>query len=225
MSIPLPPRGDPGPMPRIPRPLTALECRVLGALLEKQQAVPDSYPMTLPALVAACNQKTNREPVVELTENEVNEALRALYRDVLVTHREGGRAVRWEQNTERRWRVTPGGRALLTLLLLRGPQTPGELRGRSERLHDFPSVAAVEAVLDDLARGDEPLVKQLAREPGQKESRWAHLIGDPAELAAHAVLGSSGSLVVFAPGSEIEERLGALEARVTRLETLLAERR
>ena len=215
---------DPGPPKRIPRPLSANECRVLGSLLEKQQAVPDSYPMTLPALVAACNQKTNREPVLELTENEVSEALHSLFRDVLVTRREGGRAVRWEQNTERRWRVTPAGRALMTLLLLRGPQTPGELRGRSERLHDFPSVAAVEAVLHDLAIGDEPLVRQLSREPGQKESRWAHLVGDPADLAAHAALGSTGPLLVFAPGSEIDDRLGALESRVARLETILAER-
>ena len=102
--------------------------------------------------------------------------------------------------------MTPGGRALMTLLLLRGPQTPGELRGRSERLHDFPSVAAVEAVLDDLASGDEPLVRQLAREPGQKESRWAHLVGEAADLAAHVAAGSTGPLIAFAAGSEIEER-------------------
>ena len=211
---------DPGPPKRIPRALTAIECRVLGSLLEKQQAVPDSYPMTVATLVAACNQKTNREPVMELTEAEVSEALWALSRDVLVGRREGGRAVRWEQNTERRWRVTPGGRALITLLLLRGAQTPGELRGRAERLHDFPSVGAVESVLEELARGDEPLARQLGREPGQKESRWIHLLGDPAELAAVA----HSSAPTFAPGSELEERLGALEARVERLETLLAER-
>jgi hypothetical protein len=213
--------ADPGPPSRIPRPLTAIECRVLGSLLEKQQAVPDSYPMTVPALVAACNQKTNREPVLELDEGTVSEALRSLLRDVLVSRREGGRAVRWEQNTERRWRVTPGGKAILTLLLLRGAQTPGELRGRSERLHDFPSVAAVETVLDELASGEEPLVRQLPREPGQKESRWMHLLGDAVELAVAIPKPSSS----FAPGSELEERISALEARVSRLETLLAERR
>jgi uncharacterized protein YceH (UPF0502 family) len=211
--------ADPGPPSRIPRPLTAVECRVLGSLLEKQQAVPDSYPMTVAALVAACNQKTNREPVMELVESEVAEALRSLYRDVLVGRREGGRAVRWDQNVERRWRVSPGGKAILTLLLLRGAQTPGELRGRSERLHDFPSVAAVEAVLADLATGDEPMVRQLPREPGQKESRWMHLLGDPHELPA-----SPAPLGAFAPGSELEARLTELEARVERLETKLAER-
>ena len=204
----------------MPRPLSAVECRVLGALLEKQQAVPDSYPLTLPALVAACNQKTNREPVFELTESEIAEALRALSRDVLVGRREGGRAVRWEQNTDRRWRVTPGGRALLTLLLLRGAQTPGELRGRSERLHDFPSVAAVESVLDELAAGSEPLVRQLPREPGQKESRWIHILGDPAD-AAHV---PPAAIAALAHGSSLDERLSALEARVVRLESLLAER-
>jgi uncharacterized protein YceH (UPF0502 family) len=215
--------ADPGPPKRVPRLMTAAECRVLGSLLEKQQAVPDSYPMTVPALVAACNQKTNREPVMELTETEVAEALRALSRDVLVGRREGGRAVRWEQNTERRWRVSPGGKAVLTLLLLRGAQTPGELRGRAERLHDFPSVAAVEAVLDDLAGGDEPLVRQLPREPGQKESRWIHLLGEGAG-AAHAASAAPVHLGAFAPGSELEQRLTELEARIARLETQLVER-
>ena len=194
---------------------------MLGSLLEKQLAVPDSYPLTVPSLVAACNQKTNREPVMELTEGEVSDALRELSKDVLVGRREGGRAVRWEQNIERRWRVTPGGKAVMTLLLLRGAQTPGELRGRAERLHDFPSVAAVESVLHDLATGDEPLVRQLAREPGQKESRWTHLLGDPAEAAAG---GTRVANPAFAHGSALEERLERLEERVARLETLLAER-
>jgi uncharacterized protein YceH (UPF0502 family) len=210
---------DPGPPKRIPRPLTAIECRVLGSLLEKQLSVPDSYPLTIPSLVAACNQKTNRDPVMELTEGELSEALRELSKDVLVDRREGGRAVRWGQNVERRWRVTPGGKAVLTLLLLRGAQTPGELRGRSDRLHDFPSVGAVESVLHELATGDEPMARQLPREPGQKESRWAHLLGDPAELGA-----TRAAPPAFEHGSALEERLEQLEARVARLETLLAER-
>ncbi len=210
--------SDPGPMPRIARPLEATECRVLGSLLEKQQAVPDSYPMTLPALVTACNQKTNREPVLELDEAEVAEALKSLFRDVLVWRREGGRAVRWEQNVERRWKVSPAGKALMTLLLLRGAQTPGELRGRSERLFAFGLVAEVEAALVELAAGDEPLVRQLPREPGQKESRWIHLLGDESVFE----LGSSSASSAGDRPYSLAERVATLEARLEQLESRLA---
>lgn len=207
---------DPGPLPRIPGLLTAVECRVLGALLEKQQAVPDAYPLTLPVLIAACNQKTNREPVMELAEAEISAALRNLMRDVLVWRREGGRVVRWEHNIERRWRVTPAGKAVMTLLLLRGAQTPGELRGRSERLHPFASVAAVEAALADLAQGDEPLVRQLPREPGQKESRWIHLLAD-APVANEAPAPADDT-----PRPSLAERLATVEVRLAQLESKLA---
>jgi len=205
-------------MPRIPRPLTAIECRVLGSLLEKQQAVPDSYPMTLQALVAACNQKTNREPVMELAEIEVAEALKSLLRDVLVWRREGARALRWEHSVDKRWRVDPAGKAVLTLLLLRGPQTPGELRGRAERLHPFASVGEVESTLHDLADGDEPMVRQLPREPGQKESRWMHLLGDGAvpESPPHPAAPRP-----TAARDKLESRVADLEERLARLERQL----
>jgi uncharacterized protein len=210
-----PSRAEPGPLPRNPRPLTAIEQRVLGSLLEKQQAVPDSYPMTMPALVAACNQKTNREPVTELEESQVNEVLRSLMRDVFVWRREGARTLRWEHNVDRRWRTSPAGKAVMTLLLLRGTQTPGELRGRAERLHPFSSVAEVEATLEDLATGEEPLVRQLAREPGQKESRWIHLLGDPAEMPVAA------APAAVAGRDELVERVAALEERLARIESKL----
>ncbi len=159
-------------MPRLPRPLDPVECRVLGALLEKEQATPEYYPMTINALVAACNQKNNRDPVLGLSEREVDAALRRLFEDVLVWRAEGARSLRWSHNLDQRWRLTPPSKAVMTLLLLRGPQTPGELRGRGQRLYPFDRPAEVEAVLADLAAGEEPLVAELEREPGQKERRW-----------------------------------------------------
>lgn len=209
--------ADPGPLARIPGELSAVECRVLGSLLEKQQAVPDSYPLTLPVLLAACNQKTNREPVMEVAEAEALAALRSLMRDALVWRREGGRAVRWEHNVERRWRVPPAGKAVMTLLLLRGAQTPGELRGRAERLCAFASVAEVESTLEDLAAGDEPLVRQLAREPGQKESRWMHLLAGEPPSAPAGARPADGE-----PRATLAERIAALEERLASLESKLA---
>ncbi|MBZ0089467.1 MAG: YceH family protein, partial [Thermoanaerobaculia bacterium] len=159
-------------MQRIPRQLDAVECRVLGALLEKEQATPEYYPMTIHALVAACNQKSNREPVLELSEEEVEAALRRLFEDVMVWRSEGARALKWSHNLDRRWGLTAPTKAVMTLLLLRGAQTAGELRGRGDRLHAFATVAEVEAALGDLAAGDpalgeQPLVAELPRAPGQ----------------------------------------------------------
>ena len=162
---------------RKPRALDAVECRVLGALLEKQQATPEYYPMTLSALVAAANQKTNREPVMELDEGEIQAALDRLFKDVLVWREAGARATKWSHNLDKRWGLTPATKAAITLLLLRGEQTPGEIRGRSDRLHPFASIADAEAALRELAAGDEPLSRELPRYPGQKENRWRHLAG------------------------------------------------
>ena len=123
------------------RPLDPIEIRVLGTLLEKEQTTPDHYPMTINGLINACNQKTNREPVTSLTETEVVEALDRLRLDVLTWRSEGARAERWEQRLDRRWHLTPPRKAIMTLLLLRGAQTPGELKTRSDRMHSFESVA------------------------------------------------------------------------------------
>lgn len=163
---------------RIPRQLDPAEIRVLGSLLEKEQTNPETVPMTVNALLAACNQKTNREPVMQLSETQVVEALDRLRQDVLVWRTEGARTERWQQSVVRRWGLDRAGKALMTLLLLRGPQTPGELRTRSERLHPFASLDEVEEALRGLAGIDEPLVKELPRRPGQKEARWTHLVGD-----------------------------------------------
>jgi len=163
---------------RIPRKLDAVEVRVLGSLLEKEQTNPETVPMTINALIAACNQKTNREPVMQLTENQVVTALDWMRQEVLAWRSEGARTERWQQSVVRRWGLDRAGKALITLLLLRGPQTAGELRTRSERLHPFASLEETEEALRRLAADDEPLVMELPRRPGQKEARWTHLVGE-----------------------------------------------
>src|SRR5881628_1944101 len=132
--------------PRKPpsRELDAIEIRILGSLAEKQMATPEYYPLTLNALVAACNQKSNREPVMELGESEIQRTLDRLQDEKLVWKVLGGRAVRWDHNVDTTWQLDRATKAIVTLLFLRGPQTAGELRGRSDRLHAFDSVAEVE---------------------------------------------------------------------------------
>lgn len=202
---------------RIPRKLDPTEVRILGALLEKEQTTPELYPLTVNALLAACNQKTNREPVMGLTENEVWEALDRLRQDVLVWKSEGARAERWKQSVSRRWGLDAPGKALMTLLLLRGPQTGGELRARSERMHAFASLEEVEAALHRLAAMDEPLVAELPRRPGHKETRWTHLVGDVAEAdEAEEERAAAGS----EPGAPARP---SLASRVERLEETVAQ--
>ncbi|HVG07698.1 MAG TPA: YceH family protein, partial [Thermoanaerobaculia bacterium] len=169
---------------RIPRKLDPVEVRVVGSLLEKEQTNPETVPMTVNAIIAACNQKTNREPVVQLTETAVVEALDRLRQEVLVWRTEGARTERWQQSVVRRWGLDRAGKALMTLLLLRGPQTAGELRTRSERMHPFASLEEVEEALRRMAGIDEPLVMELPRRPGQKETRWTHLVGEGVLAAA-----------------------------------------
>jgi uncharacterized protein YceH (UPF0502 family) len=206
---------------RIPRQLDAAEIRVLGSLLEKEQTNPETVPMTVNALIAACNQRTNREPVMQLTETAVVEALDRLRQDVLVWRSEGTRTERWQQSVVRRWGLDRAGKALMTLLLLRGAQTPGELRTRSERLHAFASLAEVEEALRRLAGIDEPLVAELPRRPGQKEIRWTHLVGEPAaepeEPAAETTAGLSS------PRPALAARVERLEEIVARLQEELEE--
>jgi uncharacterized protein YceH (UPF0502 family) len=197
---------------RIPRQLDPIEVRVLGALLEKQQTTPDYYPLTLNALVAACNQKSNRHPVMGLSEEDVRNALDRLHDDVLIWSTQGARVTKWRHNLDRRWELEPDTKAVMTLLMLRGPQTPGELRTRSERMHPFASPGEVEGTLQGLAGGEEPLVVQLARRPGQTERRWTHLLaGEPAE----ATVEMSAAEVTASPS--LVQRVTDLEARVAQL--------
>ncbi|HEX6177821.1 MAG TPA: YceH family protein, partial [Thermoanaerobaculia bacterium] len=167
--------------PRIPRTLDPVEIRILGSLMEKQLSTPEYYPLTLNALVAACNQKSNREPVMELSETEIQRALDRLQDEKLVWKVMGGRAVRYDHNLDTVWHLKRPEKALMTLLFLRGPQTAGEMRGRSDRLQQFDTVPAVEEILRDMAAHSEPLVRQLPRRPGQKEERWTHTAGGDVE--------------------------------------------
>ena len=202
--------------------LGATEIRILGALLEKEQATPDYYPLTMSSLVAACNQKSNRDPVTSLTAGEIAEVLEALRRDVLVWRGRGPRSENWSQSVSRRLELDAEEKAVLTLLILRGPQTAGELRGRSQRLHTFTSVEQVEAALERLAATSRELVLELERRPGQKERRWMHrLSGEGAEdyePAPAPVAGRQGKRSVASP---LEVRVAALEARLERLEEAL----
>lgn len=215
-------------MPRT-RPLDFFELRVLGVLMEKEQTTPDHYPMTINALISACNQKTNRDPVTQLSETEVVEALDRLRLDVLTWRSDGARAERWEHRLDRRWALTGPRKAIMTLLLLRGPQTPGELKSRSERMHHFDSVSEVEETLADLAAGDEDkLVCELPRRPGQRETRWAHLCGeeDPIQVEAQTTPApapaASASPSAGPRGPSSVERLESLENEVSGLRDEIA---
>jgi uncharacterized protein YceH (UPF0502 family) len=190
--------------------LSLLETRVLGTLVEKQHTVPDSYPLTLNALVTGCNQKTSRAPVMEATEAEVQATLDSLKSRNLVIESSGGRVARYAHNVEAVLKIPAQSAAILTVLMLRGPQTPGELRINCDRLHRFADLSAVEAFLQELAaRPAGALVIQLARLPGARENRWAHLL--------------SGAPALDSLPKEKESE--TLEARVARLESDVAELR
>jgi uncharacterized protein YceH (UPF0502 family) len=165
------------------RPLSALEARVLGTLYEKQHTVPDNYPLTLNALVSGCNQKTSRSPVMEASEAEVQSALDGLKSANLAMETSGGRVSRYAHNLERVLQVPSQSAAILAVLMLRGPQTVGELRINCERLHRFSDTSAVQGFLDELAaRAAGPLVLELPRLPGARENRWAHLLSGAPRL-------------------------------------------
>lgn len=207
------------------RPLDFDEIRVLGALMEKEQTTPDHYPMTINALVSACNQKTNRDPVTQLSETQVVEALDRLRLDVLTWRSDGARVERWEHRLSSRWQLAAPRKAIMTLLLLRGPQTPGELKSRSERMHHFDSVDEVLSVLGEMAGQHEgALVRELPRQPGKRETRWTHIVGDEAyETEARAALeaesaADSGSARESGPrGPSSMQRIEALESAVESL--------
>ncbi len=167
--------------------LTPLQARVLGVLIEKEHTVPDSYPLSLAALTSGCNQKNNRDPVLKASETDVQEAVDALRSRLLVIESSGQRVMRYSHNAGRVLRVPDQSVAVLATLMLRGPQTAGELRINSERLHAFADTSSVEAFLDELARraveAGGPLVVRLARRPGEREARWAHLLSGPPTAA------------------------------------------
>ncbi|MEO8502041.1 MAG: YceH family protein [Vicinamibacteria bacterium] len=206
-------------MQKIPRLLEAAELRVLGSLLEKEQTTPELYPLTVNALVQACNQKTAREPVMEMSEGAVHGALRQLHQDEFVSRSEGARVTRWHHALNLRWNLDPGRKAVMTLLLLRGPQTPGELRNRSERLHAFATVGEIEDALLALSAAPEALVRELPRSPGQKESRWTHLLGDQ---VAEAVKKPAVQRYADDEGEDLVTKVADLNRRVRELERVVS---
>jgi uncharacterized protein YceH (UPF0502 family) len=213
--------------------LTPLEARVLGVLVEKQHTVPDTYPLSLNALVAGCNQKTARSPVIEATEAEVLTAVDGLKAASLLFEVSGSRVARYEHNMTRRLGLPSQSMALLAVLMLRGPQTSAELRLNCERLHRFADISSVDAFLVELAEKDPPRTVRLARAPGSRESRWAHLLCGDAGLqaapegplgATDAASGGVAASEVAALKAELaraQDRIDALEAGVDRLFTEL----
>jgi len=207
--------------------LSLLETRVLGTLVEKQHTVPDSYPLTLNALVSGCNQKTSRSPVLEATEAEVQASIDSLKIRNLVVETSGERVARYAHNLERVLQVPSQAAALLTSLMLRGPQTAGELRISCERLHSFSDISAVQAFLEELAaRLAGALVVELPRLPGARENRWAHLLsGTPKQEAPMAERGAdrgSRGDVSLGEVAALKANVARLEAEVVALKALVA---
>ena len=201
--------------------LTPLEARVLGVLVEKQHTVPDTYPLSLNSLVAGCNQKTARSPVIEASDADVLGAIDGLKQMSLVFEGSGSRVVRYEHNLGRVLAVPGAAVALLAVLMLRGPQTAAELRLNCERLHRFADISSVEGFLDELTERYPPKVVKLARAPGAREPRWAHLLcGEVAEPVY--VAGAPGEP---AAPSLAQGELAALKAEQTRLAAEVAELR
>ncbi|MBI1358137.1 MAG: DUF480 domain-containing protein [Acidobacteria bacterium] len=197
--------------------LSAEEVRVLGCLVEKAITTPDYYPLTLNSLLAACNQKTSRDPVVEYGESEVLDAIDTLKQKGLayrITSSDGGRVPRYEHNFFDGLRLDKAQGGALCVLLLRGPQTVGEIRQRTGRIYPFESLQEVEQALEDLAtKTPRPLTVKLERRPGEKEARYAHLLsGEPAEPPA------SAESVAPSRAAARDERIEELEARVEKLE-------
>jgi hypothetical protein len=204
------------------RTLTDVEARVLGTLMEKARTVPDSYPLTLNSLVAGCNQKTSREPLMNVSDRQAQEALDSLKLQSLVFESSGSRVTRWEHNFQRVAGVPEQSAVLLGLLMLRGPQTAGELRINSERWYRFADISSVEGFLEELqdraeAKGG-PLVMKLARAAGMREQRWAHLLCGPVSVDAAGAQDRQS-----ADPSDGQSRIEALEGEVAALRATVQE--
>lgn len=209
--------------PQILPVLDAEELRVLGTLMEKAKTTPDYYPMTLNGLVAACNQKTSRKPVVNYDDDTVINALNSLKRRGLMSTATGGsiRNIKYKHNFAIVFPVIPSEVALICLLILRGPQTPGELNTNSGRMYEFDSIEEVQEILDKLAGGETPYIVQLPKRPGQKEVRYAHLLGGTPEITdddfADEPVGRSSSSALEVRLSKAEQEIAELKEKVDRL--------
>ena len=193
--------------------ISTVAARVLGSLVEKEITTPEYYPLSLNALANACNQKNNREPVMNLDEDQIRQALHQLEDDGLAGPARGtdSRVAKYEHRVQEVFNFTRGEIAVMCVLLLRGPQTPGELRGRGERMHRFEELSDVQSTLQRLMQREPPLVKVLPRQPGTKEARYAHLL--------------SGEVVEVVPSGLPPGKTEGLEAEVAALRQEVAERR
>jgi uncharacterized protein YceH (UPF0502 family) len=208
--------------------LSAAEARVLGSLVEKEVTTPDYYPLSLNALMNACNQRSNREPVMDLDEETVRRALHRL-QDLRLAgpaHGADSRVPKYEHWLGEKFNFSRAETALMCVLLLRGPQTPGELRGRTERMHSFAEISDVVAGLQKLMEREPPLVAVLARQPGSRESRYAHLLSGLVESAGAVPTAYGVSPATAVPlSADQEDRVGRLEATVAELRNEVAELR
>ncbi|MGE5491122.1 MAG: YceH family protein [Actinomycetota bacterium] len=207
-------------MSEMPQPLTPVEARVLGVLIEKEKTTPDVYPLTVNSLTAGCNQKTSRDPVMNLSESEVQSALEDLRSRFLVLETSGasGRVMRYGHNFPKGYQVPGAAVALLAVLMLRGSQTVSELRANCERLHRFADASSVEGYLEELAsRPEGAMAVRLPKQPGSREHRWAHLLCG--ELPA--VAGVDQQTTAPAGGQEMENRVTRLEEEVAELRVLV----
>jgi uncharacterized protein YceH (UPF0502 family) len=206
--------------------LSLLEARVLGVLIEKQHTVPDTYPLTLNALTAGCNQRSSRDPVLNATDAETQASIDRLKSLSLVVESSGGRVMRYAHNAERVLGIPSQAVALLATLMLRGTQTVGELRINSERLHRFADVYAVDGFLRELAaRTDNPLVEELPRTPGERENRWTHLLsGRVAETSARLPSPEAGTenLITLSEIVALKASVGELRAEIDALKQSIA---
>jgi uncharacterized protein YceH (UPF0502 family) len=200
--------------------LSAIEARVLGCLIEKAATTPDVYPLTLNAVHLACNQKTNRDPIMNADPGDVGHALYTLEQKKLVRPERGARALRYEHTIDAALNLTARARAVIALLLLRGPQTQQELLTRSERLADFPDLESLGDTLDRLITRAPPLVVRIGRGSGQREDRYMHLLCGPVSIEAIQARRSESSAAESARPDSVRPDL---EARVEELERLVAE--
>jgi len=203
--------------------LSLLETRVLGVLVEKQHTVPDTYPLTLNALVAGCNQKTSRDPILDASDADVQAALDSLRAHSLVVESSGSRVMRYAHNVERALAIPAQAVALLATLMLRGPQTAGELRINAERLHRFADISAVQGFLQELAaRPAGALVVELPRLPGSRENRWAHLLSGTPEPETQVPETKPAGDVSLGELAALKANVARLEAELESLKTLVS---
>ena len=207
------------------RPLSLLEARALGVLVEKAHTVPDSYPLSINSLTLGCNQKTARDPVLAATEGEVQAAVDALKSLNLVFEASGSRVTRFEHNMGRTMGLPSQSVALLAVLMLRGPQTGSELRANCDRLHRFADMSSVEGFLDELAtRAAEkggPLVVKLPRAPGAREPRWAQLLCGAIDVSALPVAAESQDFVAVSEVASLKAQQASMQAEITELRALV----